>query len=125
MSEWTIYLWTRLDGILNVSMFGSVFLGIASAILTIAYFVNLTDEEHYKKELSVLKKFFPSVPIVWMLCVLAAVFVPTSKEYAMIKVLPKLANSEISQQIQKDMPKMYTLAKDALKEMIKPAEKKL
>ena len=124
MNEWTIYLWTRLDGIWNVSMFGSVFLGIASVMLCIAYFVHLTDEEYNKKELSVLRKLFPSVPVIWVLCLLAAVFVPTSKEYAMMKVLPKLANSEISQQIQKDMPEMYTLAKDALKEMIKPAEKK-
>ena len=120
MSEWMIYLWTRLDGIWNMAIFGSVFLGIVSAILTVAYFVHAIDEEYNAKELKILRKLFPLVPMIWCVFLLVAIFVPTSKEFAMIKVIPKLANSEISQQIQKDMPEIYTMAKDALKEMIAP-----
>ena len=122
MSEWMIYLWTRLDGIWNMAIFGSVFLGIVSAILTVAYFVHAIDEEYNAKELKILRKLFPLVPMIWCVFLLVAIFVPTSKEFAMIKVIPKLANSEISQQIQKDMPEIYTMAKDALKEMIAPKQ---
>jgi len=122
MNESMIYLWTRLNGIWNVAMFGCVFFGIASVVLTVAYFVHATDEEYNKKELSVLRKFFPSVPLIWFVCVIAAVFVPTSKEYAMMKVLPKMANSQMAQDVQKDIPELYQMAKDALREMIKPKE---
>jgi hypothetical protein len=123
MSEWTIYLWTRLDGVVGTSITFSILCGIASIMITIGYYAT-AEEEYQEKEHKILGRFLPIVPMIFVLSILLALFVPTSKEYAMMKVLPKLANSEISQQIQKDMPEMYTLAKDALKEMIKPAEKK-
>ena len=36
----------------------------------------------------------------------------------MIKVFPKIANSELSKEVQKDVPEMYQMAKDYMKEML-------
>jgi hypothetical protein len=119
MNEWTIYLWTRLDGVVETSIAFSIIFAIASILITIGYYAT-AEEKYLEKEHKILGKFLPIVPMIFVASILLALFVPSSKEYAMIKVLPKLSNSEISQQIQKDMPEMYTLAKDALKEMLVP-----
>ena len=126
MSEWTIYWWTRLDSIGTaltiMAIFGAIGAGVTAIIGVISKGMGSgygKDDEDNKRAYgclqAVIKILWVIVPV-WVL----AVFVPSSKEFAMMKVIPKLANSEISQQIQKDMPEIYTMAKDALKEMIAP-----
>lgn len=122
MSEWTIYFWTRLDGVLGVSIGIAIVSGILSLISTLMYPCCKASPEYNKQELAFCKAFVPKVQIIFVLSLLVALLLPTQKEFALIKVLPKLANSQLSQDIQKDIPEMYAMAKNALKDMIKPKE---
>ena len=114
MSEWTIYLWTRVDSVyFTVGLFCWVFLfGMIAATIITAIKKNDGDDVSWKP---IIRLWIFMVSLGMLSCA-----IPTSKDYAMMKVIPQLANSEISQQIQKDMPEIYTMAKDALKEMIAP-----
>lgn len=46
------------------------------------------------------------------------IFIPTSKQYAIIKVLPQIANSEIAKEMPEDAKQMYHMAKEYLKEQL-------
>jgi len=118
MSAWTIYLWTRLDTIVDVLEI----LWVCALIVVIgAWFITgmqcITEgEDEYKLGKRATKKFF------WWIVLLGAliVVVPTSKEFAMIYVIPKVANSQV---IQKDVPELYQMAVDALKEKLVEKDK--
>ena len=50
---------------------------------------------------------------------LISVFIPTTKEMAMIKVLPAISNSKfMSEELPKDIREVYLMAKDAVKEKL-------
>lgn len=50
-----------------------------------------------------------------VLFAITATFTPSSKTIAMMYVIPKLADSEV---IKKDVPEMYEMAKEALREYV-------
>lgn len=115
MNETQVYWWLMLDNIgfffllLTVTcIFG---LGI---IFLIRYDYNNWDyyEEEIKKQFKLTGLI---LAILFPIFLFATTFIPSSKQYALIKVLPAISNSEI---IQKDMPEMYKIAKDYLKEMV-------
>lgn len=118
MSEWTIYLWTRLDSF-------SFTFGLICWVLLIGLCISTTINALERRDGGGANwGIFIKLWLLFVLMAFLSCLIPTTKEFAMINVIPKLANSEISQQVQKDMPEIYTMAKDALKEMIKPTEKK-
>ena len=48
-----------------------------------------------------------------------SVFIPTTKEMALIKVLPAISNSRfVSEELPKEAGEIYMLAKEALKEKL-------
>ena len=55
--------------------------------------------------------FFP-----WLFAILGLIFVPTSKEMAMIYVVPNIAESQV---IKQDIPEVYDLGINALKDWLK------
>lgn len=115
MSEWDVYLWTRLDclkqeGFFLLCILGGIFIG---SIIT--FFSNC---EWKNSEPLPSKKTFKAVIyniFFWMAVLILSNLVPSSRDYAMIKILPRIANSELSAQIQKDVPEIYQIAVSALK----------
>lgn len=117
MSEFDVYFWTRLDYLQGTSIAFTVVLGIALIFLSIVHIVSRQNDWDYKVNV---------IPFYWVFTVLIllCIVIPSSKEYAMIKVIPRIANSELSAQIQKDVPELYQIAMSALKEKIAPAPSK-
>ena len=113
----TMYWFTRLDG-LNVAFAVATFLGIFAVIITAIGFFATSNSEYDNEEKnhntikSVLKWLVPT----WLICLLGLLFTPTTKEIAMIYVVPHIAESQI---IKQDIPELYDLGVNALKDWLK------
>ncbi len=119
MTALDIYLWQQADSIQSFfapfSFFG-IAIGAIGTIIT-AVLSHWTHEIE-KEAVIALKRTRRVTTIVLVIGVLsytASCFLPSSKTIAMMVALPAIANSE---PIQKDLPELYQLAKDALKEQI-------
>lgn len=122
ITESTIYWITRLDGIHN-------FLGIlgvitcAPAVLSlIAFCVNFMTsegEEEFHMAMKLELRAFLIGIVLFVVFSLVSVFIPTTKEMALIKVLPAISNSRfVSEELPKEAGEIYMLAKEALKEKL-------
>lgn len=94
MTQFQIYLFTRLELINMLSgLFSSIF-GIVTAIVTMMFFITLPDsrvcEEEQKAITKALKIFCP----LFMINLLVYAAAPTQKEMAAIIVLPKIASQQ-------------------------------
>ena len=77
--------------------------------------IHLQSDETSIKRARKLRIWAVGALAVGVLSSLVAVAIPSSKTIAMMVAIPAIANSE---PIQKDIPELYQLAKDALKEQI-------
>jgi hypothetical protein len=112
MTELDVYLWTRMDGIHNTFNFIAVCSGL---LLGFGVSLLLISEDERPKT------FTKWIAVVFGLNAFLCVVVPDSKDYAMIKVIPRLVNSKA---IQVDAPELYDIAIKALKEKINSEIKK-
>ena len=88
-------------------------------ILAVAYFVSDATKSLDEEAADVnkkAKKFFKILFFPWLFAILGLVFVPTSKEMAMIYVVPNIAESQV---IKQDIPEVYDLGINALKDWLK------
>ncbi len=104
MSESQVYWWLMLDNFAMVAC--AIF--IMSCMASILIFISSFSED--------IRYLFFLIPIitVMLLCCL----VPSSKDYAMIKVIPKIANSDFAAQVPVEMQSMYDMAKSYMKEKL-------
>lgn len=112
-----LYWISRLDNICGLSI-AILFFSILAIIITgVVWAINepYDDEDKvpYKKSLRI------SITAT-IIGALITTFVPTTKEMAMIYVVPAINESEA---IQKDLPELYDLGIQALKNVLKPKEK--
>lgn len=111
----TMYWFTRLDGITNFFQI-IAFVGVfALLFLSIAYWATggNTDEMYEHKAVkSVLKWLIP----VWLFSLIGLLFVPNSKQMAMIYVVPQITESQV---VKQDIPELYDLGVNALKDWLK------
>jgi hypothetical protein len=121
VTESTIYWVTRLDAFNNlvtaVSLISVIFLiasGIASGIVMGERQSVIND----KGKLILPLKFLIGSIISLVVCATLLVFVPTTKEYAAMKILPKIANDEALNTLSKDGKELYRLTVDYLKEQV-------
>lgn len=108
ISPWDIYWVMQLDSIGAASVLLSIF-AVPSAIFT---------------ALAAKEGELPwSVPVILApfaaLLLFAAIFLPSSKTAAAMLVIPAIANNET---IQREAGDLYQLAKDGLRELVKPDE---
>lgn len=120
ITESNIYWMTRLDEIKSfVSVAGSLMclvFGIALIVCLGGCIVNKVDED--EKNLRTFKKISMYVIPLFLFGValpISNVFIPTTKQYAMIKVIPAIAND---QRIQQEATEIYDMAKQALKQTL-------
>lgn len=112
-----MYWLTRLDG-LNATCAVVVFLGgfvllIMSTAAIITSVSEFDSDINISKTLkSILKRLIPT----WVFFLLGLLFIPTSKEMAMIYVVPSITESQV---IKQDIPELYDLGVDALKDWLK------
>lgn len=113
----TMYWLTRLNGI--TTLFAVItFIGVfALLFLIVGYYATMAgtstnDENDHKTISGVLKWFVP----IWVVALLGLLFVPNTKQMAMIYVVPALTESQV---IKQDIPELYDLSVNALKDWLK------
>jgi hypothetical protein len=120
MSTFEIWMWLKLDDVNNLlGLFFTIYVLLWVIISGFTFYLYITECEdefiRVKKIFKILLFFIP----VWFI----VNFTPSTKEYAVIKVLPKIANSDFTKQIQKDMPEIYTMAIEKMKSILKEEKK--
>ena len=118
-----MYWFTRLD-IINimcgiVTFLGFFIIGIATIIYCVASADTYSDEAPIVTKLC--KRFVKILIVPWIVALLGVIFVPTSKEMAMIYVVPHIAESQV---IKQDVPELYDLGINALKDWLKKEQPK-
>lgn len=116
ITESQIYWITRLDGIRDLCI-GVLCASVMFAVVSIIWNcmeldVGLADVP------TALRKFVRKVlgaSVCIILSAVGLVFIPTTKEMAMIKIIPAIANSKVaSEDLPRDAREIYNLAKKAL-----------
>ena len=118
-----MYWFTRLDGLNTLFGLITVIAGIALVFLTIfcviaSYDKDDVDAPTYHK---MFKKFINMLILPWIISLLGLLFVPSSKEMAMIYVVPHISESQV---IKQDVPELYDLGINALKDWLKKEQPK-
>lgn len=119
MTESSIYWITRLDYLHGLAFFLAFLFGVmAFALLIMASVFHVNEDENFTNIF--LFRLAPFSALIAAIMLLAGVFIPTTREMAMIKVIPALANSEMVQKtIPAEAKEIYALAKYALTKTIK------
>lgn len=105
MSEWEVYWWLKLSDFRGILMIGSSLIG--SAIFAGALIP--TPEKP--------RRLFWLLPLLPLL--ITGFVLPSTQQYAVIKVLPKIVNSDFAQEAVGDARMIYDVAKNYLKETLK------
>lgn len=120
ITESTVYWITRMDSI-HIFLSGlCIFFGILIVLSLIVFFAifMICDDITYKKFGIFLRTFWISSAL-FIMFFFISVFIPTTKEMALIKVLPAISNSRfVSEELPKEAGEIYMLAKEALKEKL-------
>ena len=115
-----LYWLTRLDN-LNTAFGILAFLGgLAFVFSAFFHIATRCDEECDEGVKRVISTAFKIITLVWSLGVVGTIFTPTSKEMAMIYVVPHIAESQV---IKQDIPELYDMGVAALKDWLKPEQK--
>jgi cytochrome bd-type quinol oxidase subunit 2 len=126
IDESTMYWITRLDHICSVLTGLAIASGIIGSIMTIiacaSHCMAATDEDCKATARMSKTVAWITMPI-FVFCLFAGALVPTTKEYAAIKLIPAIVNN---QQVQSETKDVYDLLKDWLKDKVQaelPPEK--
>lgn len=119
ITESIVYWILKLDDIRGLMIAIAVIAALSSSVFGtgIAFFWDAWNDED-KKRLSICKKCFFVLITVFSVNALAITFMPSTKQIAMIKIIPAIANSEIADDIPKDAQDIYRLGVEAIKEQL-------
>lgn len=120
ITESMVYWVLKLDDICKAL----VIVGVCSATVAlgtlIAWGVNAAVDN--VKLARSAKKICRKSTVVALACLTILTFIPKTKQMAMIKVIPAIANSEIAGEISKDAKELYKMGVDAIKEQLMSKE---
>lgn len=132
MSGFMLYLFTRLDSFCSLLSGLAVVSIICLFVLSMLYLIFKkldgryydAEEERYVYEwIKVYEKHIKKLLRLVFILVTLKTLIPSSKEASLIYVIPKLSNSEITDKLKKDVPDIYNLAMEAIKEKITDSSK--
>lgn len=113
MTPFDIYLWQQADTVICILAVPSWITVIVASVIWFVFGAHSPICEDFKLTAkSALKAIKIALPVA-----LLAALIPSSKTIAMMVAIPAIANSE---PIQKDLPELYQLAKEAIKEQLLP-----
>lgn len=117
ISHTMMYWFTRLDGINALLTIIGVLCSLTLIFMTIGYFVTSVDQDAQGIFVNnTLKKWLKGLLFPWIFAILGVLFIPTSKEMAMIYVVPSITESQV---IKQDLPEIYDLGVKSLKNWLK------
>lgn len=121
ITESQIYWITRYDAINTVLSVLTVSLAVGVIFLSVGFVIYpIAEQQAYNKSEVKMPSLYYQVFICFILALIVSsllwIFIPTTKEAALIKIIPSLANSEMAQKkLPKEMEEIYELTKSALK----------
>lgn len=114
ITESTVYWILKLDDLRAMCLLVGLLSGLAVAISFIMWQCAVSVDDNPKAPRSVCLKAFA----VFMLCGIVGLLLPSTKQMAMIKIIPMLANSEVVSNLPKDANDLYKLGIEAIKEQL-------
>jgi uncharacterized membrane-anchored protein len=111
-----MYWFTRLDGITIFFSVLTVLGGFAFLILLFLFISSKVDDTCEEPAKKVISTLFKTITPIWLIAIIGALFIPTSKEMAMIYVVPQITESQV---VKQDIPELYDLGVNALKDWLK------
>lgn len=116
ITESTIYWILKLDDIC-ILLSAICFVAAAFSFVTlIAWGINASEDNENCAETA--KKLCGKSIVVALICATIFTFVPRTKQMAMIKVIPTIANSEIVGEMSADAKELYKMGIKAIKEQL-------
>lgn len=116
ITENTIYWILKLDDIIDLCIGLLIPLALMSLVGLVVYVIG--SDEIDKVTLSKLRSFLRiSIPVSILLA-FTVTFLPTTKQMAMIKVIPAITNSEIAGEMSADAKELYKMGIKAIKEQL-------
>lgn len=113
----TLYWLTRLDA-LNVMCVLVLFFSIVGVLITsLQWGLN---EPYDEEDKAPYRKWYKRETIVAIITALVLIFTPSSKQIAMFYVVPHITESQV---IKQDLPELYDLGVNALKDWLKKENK--
>lgn len=114
MSEFDLYMWLKLDDIHEMLSF--IFVLSTLFFICCGFFLFLTRDEDSEKTSNRLRLCTICGFIFMIVFGFIETFLPTTKQYAVIKIVPMIYNSKT---VQKDLPELYNIAVDEMKTKLK------
>ena len=122
ITESTVYWILKLNNIIDLCIGLLIPSSITSLVLLVVYVLACDADDTVT--MPKLRRFLRiSVPISILLAFIVT-FLPNTKQMAMIKVIPAIANSEIAEEMSKDAKELYKMGVDAIKEQLTSKELK-
>lgn len=110
-----IYWITRLDSLVNF-MVGVFIVGSTASIVWIMFGI-MCRVDSYTDDIILWKKNV-WIPIFTLVILFVGIFIPTSKEMALIYIAPKIVNSEFAKELPSDLRVIKDLGMEKIKEML-------
>lgn len=117
LSPWIIYLWGIADGIINLSIPLAMISGCCALLLTIFIIIEEYENNPDTEPRRTLERTLNYLIATLVAASLVAMLTPSSKTIAIMVVAPAIVNSK---PVQEDMPELYTIAIEAMKERLSP-----
>lgn len=122
ITESQIYWILKLDTIVAIFVALLILTAILFFVIFVTWVVEKTstyyeDEQQIKKN-NFLKNCLIVLINIFVVSLLGTIFIPTTEQMAMIKVVPVIANSEIIGNMSKDGKEIYQLGVDAIKKKL-------
>jgi hypothetical protein len=114
ITESTVYWILKLDDFRDACML----VGLLSALTAFGSFIAWCCSAASEDDPQVPRSICFKTITVFVLCVVVGLLVPSTKQMAMIKLIPMLANSEVVSSLPKDANDLYKLGIEAIKEQL-------
>lgn len=120
-----LYLFFTISSILTLSkILFSIFI-CSSGLFLVFYLMSCSDDKYNEKS-KITMMYFKYLKISTISTILSCfliIFIPTKQEFAMIYIIPKIANSETLSKISQEIPDIVKLSIDGLKSILNSVDK--
>ena len=115
ITESSVYWILKLDDIRTLFGVATFIFGFATFVSAVAWGLNSSDNNSFAVS---AKRFCIKAFSACAVCAVAIAFIPSTKQMAMIKVLPAIANSEIVGEMSADAKEIYRMGIKVIKEAL-------
>lgn len=119
MTEADIYLWLKLDDIRDAIETVCVIIGAAGLIAVGVSWISAGIEESAS-----IRRMASRLTVLWVVGMAALIvawsLIPSTSQYAAVKVVPHLASSENIEAVKTDMGDLYDMGVGKLREVLTP-----